>query len=141
MVLAQCDLGFGGHFAFIFGQEQVASLLEQVQCIDGRVRQVDRPRVAEQEPPATRLTGRPDLDGVAVEAGRVRVGEEPVRALARLEEGDSRPVGNRVHQLAGSPGELERTRVVVGEHLRAVLPVGAERLDPLGSAAMLLRAS
>ena len=141
-VSAQRDLGFGGLFALTFGEEQVASLLEQGQSVESRVA-TGRPTspVAEQESPATGITGRPELEGIAVEAAPRSLGVEPVRALARLAERDSRPVGNRVHRLAGSPGELERARVMVGEHLRAVLAVGAERLDPLGGAPMLLGAS
>ena len=81
----------------------------------------------------------PELDCELVIPRRGREGIEGEGTVPCVPERDSRGLRQRLDVLAGRTRVLDRGRIVVSHHLRVVLGA-AERLDPLCSGQVLVRA-
>ena len=137
--IAERDLGFGRDLGGSRVQAQVARFLQDADDVDIGRPQEERPSVAQEELSAPRMIVRPKLDGALVELGCRPECAQEVGAIARLAQSLARALGDPVDGLARGASELERARVVVREHLRAVFAVGGQSFDPLGRSAMFLR--
>jgi hypothetical protein len=62
---------------------------------------------------------------------------QAIGAVACFPQGHAGAVRDRLDILLRGPRKLERPHVVVGEHLGAVLPIGAKSLDPFGGPEVL----
>ncbi len=115
--------------------ECVAGLFELLGAL--RLRVVERLPQPEDERGPLWIVVRPELDGLPEEAGRRWKRVEREGPVAGVSKCVPSAVGKLRCLGAGGAAELERTEVMVREHLRSVDgSVGAQRLEPLGRSAM-----
>src|SRR6266545_332188 len=131
------DLRFGGRSRIPPRQKIVVRLLENPLVEAGVV--AARPAVAKEQHRPPRIVARPKLERSLIKPGRRGNGVQPRRAVARLPEGNARPLLELRPHLSGGASELERAQIVVGEHLGLILAsVEGERLEPFGGQPVLL---